>query len=130
MKEIISTELLSQVLQLHNEPFDLLIDGSYLKFSHYVDYISNNPIEPYQCSKSDDNINLYELAHKCKEWALRVPHIVGISSGQYRLNNYCTIQFAYEYVGHKDEIHQSHADTEPEAIFKSCQWILDNKDRQ
>lgn len=62
--------------------------------------------------------NIHELAHKCKEWAFKQ----GLGLAIY-----------WHYTGVinievKDgELVQ--ADTEPEAIFKACQWILDNKDK-
>lgn len=71
-------------------------------------------------------INVYELAHKCKEWALNrnrmiysfpFKHFNGklLWNSEVRFNN--TIHHA-TFKGY----------TEPEAIFKACEWILnDNK---
>ena len=71
------------------------------------------------------NINIYELAHKCKLWAL----------GK-----------GYSFLSGKDDIYEKgkdfvcsigstsllikdfYAKTEIEAIFKACQWILNNKE--
>ena len=71
-------------------------------------------------------INIYELAHKCKEWAYERDFYI-----------YSIFTFAGEgacYVTKDDEIQKRLAtfagDSEPEAIFKACQWILDNKDKQ
>jgi len=67
-------------------------------------------------------INIYELAHKCKEWAFRHTDIY---SGQRHhakgsiVENYCVISIHHEAF---------YADTEQSAIFKACQWILDNKE--
>lgn len=128
MKEIISKELLSQALKLHNYPFDLSIDGSYLKFSHYVDYISNNPIEPYQSSKSDDNINIHELAHKCKEWAWGEGYVLTIIP-------FCVEAMSLE-TGETKTFRYSNEDMQNKIPFLSkydflaCQWILDNKATQ
>ncbi len=66
------------------------------------------------------NINVYELAHKCKEWALK--------QGWY-LNAWITVNEGAYCDAIKlpsQELH-SEADTEPEAIFKACEWILEQK---
>ena len=67
------------------------------------------------------NLNTYEFAFKCKEWANTQDYWT--QSG-YEINHlgsyFCMIkdmpdnQFFY-------------ADTEIEAIIKSCEWILDNE---
>ena len=69
---------------------------------------------------SNKHINIHELAHKCKEWV----HNKGIliSSG---VSEFGT-RFCYLTSGDKQEP-PFIADTEPEAIFKACQWILDNE---
>ena len=60
-------------------------------------------------------INIYEFAHKCKEWALNKNKC--LSSTPYHKRLYvCTI------LG--DEMFES--DTEVEAIFKACQYIMEN----
>ena len=78
------------------------------------------------------NINIYELAHKCKEWAYTNKY--RLSSGQHRLNTkqeyYINNQIAsyfcsVYYITNDDSDIQIDANTEPEAIFKACQWILD-----
>ena len=62
----------------------------------------------------DATINIYELAYKCKEWAYGLG--VAIDSCH---------QTAIIHFDRKIEIK---GDTEPEAIFKACEWILENKD--
>lgn len=68
------------------------------------------------------SINIHELAHKVKEWAINknftLMSSLDIEGGDCKLS-FITI----EGVIHKSFI----ADTEPEAIFKAGQWILDNK---
>ncbi len=69
-------------------------------------------------------INLHEFAHRCKEWVMSrngfyaVWYDVDFKSFQCSITNEITC-----FVD--DDSFQ--ADTEPEAIFKACQWILDNK---
>ena len=57
--------------------------------------ISNNILICLIGDGSEYRLNIHELAHKCKEWA-------------------CTYKYLLES-----------GSTEPEAIFKACQWILD-----
>jgi hypothetical protein len=66
------------------------------------------------------DINIHELAHKCKEWAYENSYTVW--SGLY-----C---FAYvqKHYNEGEELFSCKADTEPEAIFKACEWILENKE--
>lgn len=70
-------------------------------------------------------INIYELAHKCKEWIKSTSHYELVI---YDSNVYLTTcglggegGFYYDY--------KFIADTEPEAVFAACQWVLDNKDK-
>ena len=67
-------------------------------------------------STSDAPIpNIYELAHKCKEWALTEGFIIYSSCKSASI--YKDLEYLYG---------ASNEPTEPEAIFKACQWILDN----
>lgn len=72
----------------------------------------------------EHSINIYELAHKCKEWAV--------------IRQFYNVASLLDYTGHTCIIRQDpmtfintelrfRAGTEPEAIFRACQWIL-NKD--
>ena len=85
--------------------------------------------------------NIHELAHKCKEWARSI-HFNGdiIHNRIYRTQSYYSsvynnITKRYEekavcdvIYGQMGDVEKCLADTEPEAIFQACQWILDNKD--
>ena len=119
---IISKELLSEVL------------GVYVRNGWYFDC----ELLIYTYDKIlglDENyhsqINIYELAHKCKEWA---------SSYGYDLFSHrfdANASYAYLDLGMKNVIPSNNkyifigsyiqefeSNTEPEAIFKACQWIL------
>ena len=95
----------------------------------------------YNCDISKDNdmlsyynrINIYEFAFKCKEWAYTNKY--RLSSGQHRLNtkqeHYINNQIAsyfcsVYYITNDDSDIQIDANTEPEAIIKACNWILEN----
>jgi len=59
-------------------------------------------------------VNIYKLAHKCKEWAFRKGYQLASYKSEH--NWICKDPFQpYPYEG---------ADTEPEAIFQACEYIL------
>ena len=65
-------------------------------------------------------VNTYELAHKCKEWAF---------SKGYRLVSYLyePDEFVCDLRNLLDQdLFTYNRNTEPEAIFAACQWILNN----
>lgn len=66
-------------------------------------------------------INIYELAHKCKEWAWSKGYILRSETSEY--TGCCVYRR-----GIKDGFITKNiqTDTEIEAIFKACQWILEN----
>jgi hypothetical protein len=75
-------------------------------------------------------INVYELAFKCKEWAYKqdekyTSFLTGRDT-KYDFKRY----FAYfPMILDRDGYEkQFRADSEPDAIFKACHWILDNKE--
>ena len=72
----------------------------------------------------ESSINIYELAHKCKEWAV--------------IRQFYNVASLLDYTGYTCIIRQDpmtflntelrfRAGTEPEAIFKACQYIMENK---
>jgi len=66
------------------------------------------------------------VANKCKEWALK--HNYGIASSTDGYVDSVINGFSGIYVmqNPNEILNEFQADTEPEAIFKACQWILDN----
>lgn len=103
----ISKELISKVLEIDKR----LLRIDEIKENHIFFYTMSN-VGEYQ-----NYINIYELAFKCKEWAYsKCNEIISYTEG-------CEI--FQTQMGEK--IKDFYADTEIEAIFKACQWILDNK---
>ena len=105
---IISKELLSEVLGVY------VRDGWYFDCELLI--YTNDKIlgldENYH-----SQINIYELAHKCKEWAISkgwVLHEVR------NLKEYI-IYFSGDF---REPSNDFRADTEHEAIFQACEWIL------
>lgn len=60
-------------------------------------------------------INIYELAHKCKEWAIQ-HHDKAI---QITCHKDCIALNIFS-----DKVDTFVENTEPEAVFKACEWIL------
>ena len=108
---MISKELLSEVLSnkhIINNKNDLLIgEKEVILFSKMGSY--------------DININIHELAHKCKEWAYE-SGVTNFLSGQSDYGRRCEFYWGFE-------LSEFQANTEPEAIFKACEWVLENKER-
>jgi hypothetical protein len=115
---MISKELLSEVLGL--KVWRVL--GSTENILRYCIY-PNKGDEP---SEYMFPINIYELAHKCKEWADNTGYIlntsiydcipfINITNKNNPINNICWPNIC-EYK------------SEPEAIFKACEWILKQKE--
>jgi hypothetical protein len=128
---VISKELLSDVLGVK------IIDCGTSSTGHF--YVPENHIG-YETSPFNRNvINIYELAHKCKEWAISFQElpfeVTQVYPIHYRKNEnreaYVSFCIHWFYEKGKDGCMKSFiADTEPEAIFKACQWILENKDKK
>ena len=77
--------------------------------------------------ETHNTINIYELAYKCKEWAVNLsPNKHALSSyprwGDIR--NYKKTNGSYYICQHLVSGAQFEAETEPEAVFKACEWIL------
>ncbi len=110
-KELLSAVLGQNIVGIPNVPKD---------FPSFVFY----NIE----SKSNIiSLNVYELAHRCKEWAfdqdLEVVAYLAIGYEKW----FAQVENVDDVLFMKDNI-----DTEPEAIFKACEWILNriNKEKK
>ena len=66
----------------------------------------------------------HKVAHKCKEWASEEPRNLHIQSTNWAGNSGTS-----KIMWHSD-VDIFSADSEVEAIFKACQWILDNKENK
>ena len=112
----ISKELLSEVLEVEIIDFEIIWN------------ILNYIIPNYETEEDGDliyielsqNINIYEFAFKCKEWALSKGYFI------YSTNELSFIKtFSLETI----ETFSNGKDTEIECILKACEWILENKSR-
>ena len=118
---MISKELLSEVLGRYVSKVD-----SFIRMREFGPCIS------YSDDRYSYDINIHELAHKCKEWAIKQNYIVESEYEGIKLDGipYAIVRVFFDgdvvfnnYSG--KYIVENH--TEPEAIFKACQWILENK---
>ena len=113
---MISKELLSEVLGHDDICNERIIQNKLLymcKNDGMIDY--------------EYEYNIYEFAHKCKEWAVNLsPNKHALSSyprwGDIR--NYKKTNGSYYICQHLVSGVQFEAETEPEAIFKACDYIL------
>lgn len=129
---MISKELLSAVLNVDimDEPFDridedtnetevidtnMYLSGNRLVFWYLGEY--NTYPKEYRA-----NINIYELAHKCKEWAFCLDGTMILSSVSEANIGIASIKDDYGNI-----LICEVCESEPEAIFKACEWILNNK---
>lgn len=109
---MISKELMSEVMQLGILEVGE-VDDCYLSFKYYI--------------QEGDNIqaciNVYELAHKCKEWALSKRCYINSIYNEFWWDRIEKKYFAD--IPNKNK--SFYADTEIEATIQACEWALDNK---
>lgn len=115
MENIISKELLSEVLGSKVTRIEY-------KKDNYTIGVNCIRIH-YATSIYFQDINIYELAHKCKEWAYEKKHY--LIESRFSLGCSGVSQVAKNGLSEYEEIF--HENSEAEAIFKACQLILDNK---
>jgi hypothetical protein len=109
---MISKELLSEVFKENVISIDGTI-GNNLTFTSFDNMWSGEYTKHV--------INIHELAHKCKEWALSKN--VSIESGL----PYKTRATSAVFDSNEGFLEGFEAETEPMAIFQACQWILEQK---
>ena len=107
----ISKELLSEVLD--EKISEILPDRKIIGSEKTLEYVAENSFRPY------NYINIYELANKCKEWAENKDYYIvsGTWALQGEKQKACII-------GKPKPLENFIANTEVEAIFKACEWIL------
>ena len=113
---MISKELLSEVLGIEIYSCKLVAQTTIVRYK--FDAVGE---------VRDSSINIHELAHKCKEWAFNKDMFILSSASLPRgkfTSSYCVAEKQFSYPTKKETFH---ANAEPEAIFKACQWILENK---
>ena len=104
----ISKELLDKVLNVEILKYD--VRHTSIHYDYFKDGIT--------CTSF--NISKYELAHKCKEWALSKN--IKIYSLLVKDGGKCNIHKAQKDEKIIDKTFR--AESEPESIIKACEWIL------
>ena len=89
------------------------------------DYCIKNNILSYSYCRCDnewctEKINIYELAFQCKAWALK--NNFNITSMIVKDGGKCEIYNKFQTNYNTKKIK---AETEIEAIFKACEWVLE-----
>lgn len=115
---MISKELLSEILDESYDNTNIVKIYQPSDFNH-IAWETNN------CAINTHSINIYELAHKCKEWCLN--NNFTIKSSITRQGAKCEF-YSKEQTNYKTKI--INAKTEPEAIFQACEWILKQKENK
>ena len=116
---MISKELLSEVL-------------GYGVMSHEKAIWSNSILVVTSNAFYTENINIHKLAHKCKEWARVHYNLYTIPTFQCQLDGSIDMIVTdnEDFINNRNERYSVSAKTEPEAIFKACEWILTQKANQ
>ena len=115
---MINKELLSKVLD-NEVPYQVKVHKIIIK-NNSLNYFYNSKDSGGGLFEANEYINIYEFAHKCKEWAIKYSGWTFQSYTNERGYGICRIK-----VGDGQEVNKLIASSEPEAIFKACQWILD-----
>jgi hypothetical protein len=131
MSEIISNKkLFEEVTGIKVEKIRLIRDGSIIQFETYQTH-GVSDYEPVMIENISTyvscSINIHHYAHKCKEWAAK--QYYSVNSGWSMTHWGGTYHVEVIREANKVLFSQSQ-DSEPEAVFKACQWILDNKENQ
>ena len=119
---MISKELLSEVLKKSSRG----IVSEVYEFGSNPNFNQDTVLFSVNGNGDLLNINIHILAHKCKEWgvAQQLKHNFHISVATHKGTEY-SATIAYWSDQLKNESFR--ASSEPEAIFKACEWILNNK---
>lgn len=115
----ISKELLSEVYREH-------LDNNDTKEVLWVQEGTIPHQIAYGLETGAHYTNIHTLAHECKEWAYKGKVKYRISSIRHNKD----IWKAHIYINKPKSKNMGvviREHTEPEAIFKACEWILENK---
>ena len=121
---MISKELFKEVLGNDYNP----------RFYEWAEVVDNNFCTYYDCGNYDSQgrptglgyeINIYELANICKKWADKNNFLVYSTSGD-NSSAESYVSSLFDLAGTNNKYFR--ADSEPEAIFLACKWVLDNKE--
>jgi hypothetical protein len=78
----------------------------------------------YKFHPGGNEMNIYEVVHKCKEWAFNKGYIIDsafVPKGNFT-SSYAIIRDRTQAMDTYK--HRVNADTEAEAVVQDCEWIL------
>ena len=121
---MISKALLSEVLKLDVKELEFNFKYNYIRYGYWNSCVNNRneDISGVDYLK----INIYELAHKCKEWVLKQGYY--FSTYSFNFDSNTEQEHRIRLLIGNDVVYfgnDSSMETEVEAIFNACQWILD-----
>ncbi len=118
---MISKELLSKVFNIEGVGSEINVNNSDVHYHHYIEKEKN-----VHYRYKEETINIHELAHKCKEWASNNFGYI-MQSWTLGKEGKCKLSNITNGIPIVVELCLINADTEQEAIFKTCEWILEQK---
>lgn len=108
-KEIISRELLGEVLGCDVLDVDCGVLGSELFYNHSI---------------GGECINIHELVHKCKEWIIKQKEVLLYEIRFLPVTKEIEVELVIH--GSSDDFCVDFSSSnETDSIFKACQWILE-----
>ncbi len=114
---MISKKLFEEIINKEIE------DMLYSEFNNSIEYkIKTKPKSSNIYMVMTTYMNIYELANKAKKWAVKNGYQI---SSTVRINAYPNAVIYEE--NNLNIIKQFKSDTEYEAIFDACEWIIESK---
>lgn len=72
----------------------------------------------------DSSINIYELSYLCKKWAYTKNYLIDSCFNEPRS------EVHIHWMSKLNKMTAFSADSEPQSVFKACEWILDSLRRK
>jgi len=117
---MISNKLLNEVLNIKLAKSGIFTDRDLISYEIRNPILKGNEITYFEellGVKTENKINIYELAYKCKKW------LSSASDGTVKtyMHKYCSS------VKIDEHRYPFTAKSEVKAMFKACEWILNEK---
>ena len=122
---MINKELLSKVLD-NEVPYQVKVHKIIIK-NNSLNYFYNSKDSGGGLFEANEYINIYELAHKCKEWIVSKGLSYAIYYDDSFKNYKCTVLQENCNDGFYSIGDTFVSSTEIEAVFSACRYILNNK---
>ncbi len=120
-KDIISEELLSEVFTDGEQDFEvigicledpLLLEYNWIKEQYSEDGFKRVPVK----------INIHQLAHICKKWAINKGWHLSIDPLEIRIGQKLDLMYFKHRI-----LNESKKPYDPVDVIRACEWIKDNK---